>query len=194
MGSLVRLAFATLTSIVLLGAAPVHAADVSIVAFGASDTKGKGVSAAEAYPAQLQAALAANGVDATVRNAGVNGDTTSAMLARLGVIGAETKIVVFQPGGNDLNHGIAPAETAANLDAILGRLTARGIHVLMFNYAGPVDNAGIAARHGVTYLGGFHVGVGASQHLADGHMNAQGYATLVQKILPSVVSAIRASH
>ena len=46
-------------------------ARVTIVALGASNTEGWGVSAAEAYPAKLQALLNARGIDAAVINAGI---------------------------------------------------------------------------------------------------------------------------
>ena len=56
---------------------------VKIVALGASNTEGWGVSPSEAYPARLQALLKARGIDATVINAGIAGDTTGGMMARL---------------------------------------------------------------------------------------------------------------
>src|SRR5262245_31299623 len=69
-------------TIVLFGA--VHAAAATrIVALGASNTYGKGVARSEAYPAHLQRMLRAKGVQATVVNAGINGNTTGQMLARL---------------------------------------------------------------------------------------------------------------
>jgi acyl-CoA thioesterase I len=60
------------------------AASVKIVALGASNTYGKGVGLNFAWPAKLEAMLRAKGYDATVANAGINRDTTSGMLARLG--------------------------------------------------------------------------------------------------------------
>ena len=60
-----------------------RAASVNIVALGASNTAGKGVGSGEAFPAQLEAMLRAKGYDAHVTNAGVSGDTTAGMLARL---------------------------------------------------------------------------------------------------------------
>jgi acyl-CoA thioesterase I len=179
-----------LVVVILLLTSGISEAATRIVALGASDTRGKGVALSQAYPAQLEARLRAGGYDARVINAGVNGDTTGGMLARLNsVVSAGTTLVILQPGGNDARRNIAPEQTAANLDAILSRLHTRGIKVLMFNYAGPVDNAGIAARNGATALGGFHVGVSSALHLADGHMTADGYKAVVDKIYSAVVAA-----
>jgi len=55
----------------------------TVVALGASNTYSKGVSRGQAYPAQLEALLRASGLNARVINAGINGDTTGGMLARL---------------------------------------------------------------------------------------------------------------
>ncbi|HUN10713.1 MAG TPA: esterase, partial [Rhabdaerophilum sp.] len=61
-----------------------------VVALGASNTAGRGrgrfnggVDRPQAYPAQLEAMLRASGIRASVRNAGIAGDTTGGMLARL---------------------------------------------------------------------------------------------------------------
>jgi acyl-CoA thioesterase-1 len=65
------------------GGGVAHAAEATIVALGASHTYGKGVARNETYPAQLEALLRAKGYAVRVINAGVNGDTTAGMLARL---------------------------------------------------------------------------------------------------------------
>src|ERR1700748_1853073 len=78
-----------------------HAA--TVVALGASNTFGKGVSPGESYPAQLEAMLHAKGINASVANAGINGDTTGGMLARLdSAVPQGTSVVILQPGGNDM--------------------------------------------------------------------------------------------
>jgi lysophospholipase L1-like esterase len=80
---------------------------VTIVALGASNTEGWGVVASEAYPRKLQALLNARGIDATVINAGIAGDTTGGMLARLErAVPAGTHVVILQPGTNDERMGI----------------------------------------------------------------------------------------
>jgi acyl-CoA thioesterase-1 len=97
-----------------------------IVALGASNTAGRGVGASEAFPAQLEAMLRANGRNMRVANAGISGDTTAGMLARLSSdIPAGTKIVILQFGGNDARKGRTDRET--NIAQIRSQLKARGI-------------------------------------------------------------------
>jgi acyl-CoA thioesterase-1 len=108
----------------LLGGAA-HAA--TVVALGASNTFGKGVSRGQAYPAQLEALLRARGLRVRVINAGINGDTTGGMLARLGrVVPKGTDVVILQSGGNDRRK-----LAADNTPAIQSRLGAIGIKVVM---------------------------------------------------------------
>src|SRR4051812_26986085 len=69
-------------------------ASAQIVAIGASDVAGRGVSSSEAWPAQLEGMLAAKGRNVRVINAGISGDTNAGMLARLdSAVPEGTKIV-----------------------------------------------------------------------------------------------------
>jgi acyl-CoA thioesterase I len=109
------------------------AAAMNIVAVGASNTSGWGVGAQKAYPAQLEAMLRARGYDAHVTNAGVNFDTTSGMLSRLdSAVPLGTSIVILNPGGNDLRFFGSEQQRAANITAIVDRLRARHIRVIVF--------------------------------------------------------------
>src|SRR5579872_3045301 len=116
-------ALAAFGLLVQLGAA--HAA--TVVALGASNTAGKGVSSDQAFPAQLQAMLRAKGFDVTVINAGISGDTTGGMMARLdSAVPKGTRVVILQPGGNDMRKG------AQNYAAeLVSRLHAMGAKVVM---------------------------------------------------------------
>jgi len=106
---------------------------MNIVALGASNTSGWGVGSQKAYPAQLEAMLRARGYDAHVTNAGVNFDTTSGMLRRLdSAVPAGTSIVILNPGGNDLRFFGSKQQRAANITAIMDRLRARHIRVIVF--------------------------------------------------------------
>lgn len=141
-----------------------HAA--TVVALGASNTAGYGVAPSQAYPAQLQAMLRARGLDVSVVNAGVSGDTTGGMMARLeSVVARGTKVVILQPGGNDMRRG-APNYTSA----IRSRLRAMGIRVVM------VPN--------VMFRG--------KPHQPDGiHLTPEGYHMLAQQLVGPVASALR---
>jgi acyl-CoA thioesterase-1 len=130
-----RRAGAALLALALAGGAAAQTPPVRIVALGASNTEGFGVSTWEAYPVRLQALLKARGIDAEVINAGLSGDTTAGMLARLDASLLDgTHLLILQPGGNDARHGRG-AETAGNITKIKSRLDERGILLII------IDNA-----------------------------------------------------
>jgi acyl-CoA thioesterase I len=106
-----------------------EAASGTIVALGASNTYGKGVARNQAYPAQLQAILRAKGHTVRVINAGINGNTTRQMLARLDSATRSASLVILQPGGNDRRKG--EGDTTQNIAEIQSRLGARGVRVVM---------------------------------------------------------------
>jgi hypothetical protein len=75
-------------------------ATAQIVAIGASNVAGRGVSSADAWPAQLEDMLAAKGRHVHVANAGINGDTNAGMLNRLdSAVPAGTRIVLLDRYG-----------------------------------------------------------------------------------------------
>lgn len=116
-------------------AAPVPADAPVILAFGDSLYAGYQLNPGEGYPPRLEAALNAAGVPAKVVNAGVSGDTTAAALQRLKFTldGQPVKpsLALVGLGGNDMLRGLPPAETRANLDAILTEFDTRGIPVVL---------------------------------------------------------------
>ena len=112
------------------GVVTARAADrpVNIVAFGDSLTAGLGLAANEAFPAQLQRALAAKGVAVNIANAGVSGDTAAAGLSRLDWSAPDgTDAVILELGANDALRGFDPAVTRKALDNILHRFVERKI-------------------------------------------------------------------
>jgi acyl-CoA thioesterase I len=112
---------------------PAQAADpLRVVALGDSLTAGYGLSAQDAFPAKLQKALAARGLNVAIENAGVSGDTAAGGLARLDwSVPDGTQAVLLALGANDMLRGNDPAEMKAALDEILARLRARGIKVML---------------------------------------------------------------
>lgn len=113
-----------------------------ILAFGDSLFAGYGLdSPDQSYPGQLQAALRSEGVDVRIANAGVSGDTTAAGLQRLDfTLDSQSQtpdLVILELGGNDLLRGLPPEQTKANLAAMLERLKARGIPVLLMGMRAP---------------------------------------------------------
>lgn len=177
-----------------------------IVAFGDSLIAGFGLAEAESFPHKLEAALAARGVGARVIDAGVSGDTTAGGRARLDwVLADEADLVIVELGANDGLRGIDPAETRANLDAILTRLDEAGVRVLFAGMRAPPNMGGayteafdalfaeLAARHDVTFYPFFLEGVAARPELNqdDGiHPNADGVERIVEQIVPYVLRAL----
>jgi acyl-CoA thioesterase I len=117
--------FRCLIIICLFGFATVTRADAQIVALGASSTAGYGVGAASSFPAQLEAMLRAKGRPMSVANAGISGDTTGGMLARLSsAVPQGTRIVILQIAGNDAMKGMSLTAAAANRAEIRRQLHA----------------------------------------------------------------------
>ena len=145
---------------------------VSILALGASNTAGWGVPLTEAYPARLEALLKAVGIDATVHNFGIPGDTTRGMSARLQAgLPERTQIVILQPGTNDARLGQA-AERAVYIEEMRAWLAARNIKLLI------VENDALDA-------------LPRSELRPDGvHFTPDGYALLAERILPEVLAAL----
>jgi acyl-CoA thioesterase-1 len=168
--SIRRLSFGLVTAALATALFGGSALATTVVALGASNTYGKGVSRGEAFPAQLQALLDAKGQKVTVVNAGINGDTTEGMLARLdGVLTSDTRVVILQPGGNDARKGLGDSRSN-NIGTIKSRLAARKIRVVMLpnRMLGPLP------------------------HQADGqHLTPAGYATLAAQLVPAVLSALK---
>lgn len=122
---------------------PVMGEEVRILAFGDSLFAGYGLKDADgdSYPAKLEAALRARGINARVSNAGVSGDTSAAGRQRLEfVLDAQPKtpdLFILELGGNDLLRGLSPEETRANFTAMLDRLKQRDIAVLIMGMRAP---------------------------------------------------------
>src|SRR5947199_3817555 len=79
-------------------------AQAQIVAIGASNVAGRGVSSSDAWPAQLEGMLIAKGRNVHVTNAGISGDTNAGMLARLdSAVPQGTKVVLLDRLGGGWN-------------------------------------------------------------------------------------------
>lgn len=112
-----------------------------ILAFGDSLFAGLGVGKENSYPAQLEAALRAEGINARIANAGVSGDTSAAGRQRLAfTLDAQARapdLVILELGANDMLRALSPAETRANLAAMLDELAKRDIPVLVMGMRAP---------------------------------------------------------
>ena len=153
--------FAVMLGVIVGCMASIGPVSAQVVALGASNTEGKGVGSSEAFPAQLQAMLRAKGAAMSVTNAGVSGDTTGGMLARLAsAVPQGTRIVIVQYGGNDARKGESGSR-AANIAAIENQLRTRHIKILR------ADGLVLAAlRAGMMQPDGIHLTVAGHQRVA----------------------------
>lgn len=173
-----------------------------LTAFGDSLTEGLGVDTQEAYPAQLEARLQADGLDWKVVNAGLSGETSSGALTRVDwVLKTKPKAVLLVTGANDGLRGLDPELTAKNLDALVTRFKERGVAVMIGGMKAP-PNMGqeyrsqfdamyvdVAERHELPLIPFFLEGVAKIPELnqKDGkHPNPEGYKVLVNTIYPQV--------
>ncbi len=179
---------------------------VTLVALGDSLTAGYNLSASDAFPARLEAALRERGHDVTIVNAGVSGDTASGGRDRVDwSVEDGTDGVILALGANDMLRGLDPARTRAALDATITRLQERDIAVLLAgmmagrnlgpDYAKEFDAIypELAEQHGIMLYPFLLEGVAgeASLNLDDGiHPNPEGVAVMVEKMLPVVESFI----
>ena len=205
----VRAIFKLFAIVGLFAAAPAMAADKFVLAFGDSLTAGYGLKPGEGFAPQLEAALRRSGTPARVYNAGVSGDTTAQGRARLGfVLGTlKTKpdLVILQLGANDMLRAIDPAQTEANLNAMLTELKKRGITVLIAGMlATPNLGKAYQARFDPIYpklarsyraplYPFFMRGVAGNRtlQLSDGlHPTAKGVGVIVAGILSQVKAAL----
>lgn len=177
-----------------------------VVAMGDSLMAGYNLPADASFPAQLQTRLRADGVNVTIINAGVSGDTSAGGLARLdwtlaSANGDDPDLVIVEFGGNGALRGIDPAVTRENLNEMLSVLEGRGLTVLLVGMRAPPNMGSefteefdaifpeLAAQYGVALYPFFLEGVALRPELklADGiHPNREGVAVMVEGVAPIV--------
>jgi acyl-CoA thioesterase-1 len=188
------------------------AAPVRLLVLGDSLTAGYGLPHEDGFQAVLAAALQARGLGVTIIDGSVSGDTSAGGLARLDwVLAGGADAAIVELGANDGLRGLDPAEMGRNLTAILDRLAAKHVKVLLSGMYPPANFGPdytrafravfdlLGQRPGVLYDPFFLDGVALEPGLvqADGmHPNAQGVVRIVQRLLPLVsrlLGEVRAS-
>ncbi|HVH37294.1 MAG TPA: arylesterase [Sphingomicrobium sp.] len=181
-----------------------------VLAFGDSLYAGYGLGPGESFPAVLDKELEAQGLAVDMVNAGVSGDTTAAGLARLDFtldgLKRTPDLAIVGLGGNDVLRGIDPAETRANLEAIVRNLDRRGIPVVLTGMVAPrnlgPDYAGrfdaiypdLARSYGAALDPFFLDGVITDPKLllGDGiHPNAAGVRVMARRLAPLVAKELK---
>lgn len=198
-------ALALAAALVLSPGSPSQAEEpLRLIAFGDSLVHGFGLPPAQAFPAQLQDWIEAEGLGPVeVVNMGVSGETTSGGRARLEWSlreGADAIIIVL--GGNDLLRGLDPERSKQNLDVMLTLLGERNIPVLLAGLEAPLNYGEdwkaafdgmyleLAEKHGAVLVPDFFAplrGVKGQVMQDDGtHPSALGVAIIVDGIGPEV--------
>ncbi len=188
--------------------AQTSARPLRLVALGDSLSAGYNLPANAAFPAVLEQALRQKGVAVEIANAGVSGDTTQGGLQRLDwSVPDGTDGVILELGANDALRGLDPAAAEKALDAIITRLKARRIAVLLTGMYAP-RNLGpdyvarfdglfprLAQKHGLMLYPFFLDGIAGDRALNQPdllHPTAQGVRVIVERILPTVERFIAA--
>jgi acyl-CoA thioesterase-1 len=193
-----------------LAAGPALAQGVRrVTMLGDSITAGYGLNARDATPAQLEAELRRIGTAAKVTAAGVSGDTTAGGLARVSFsVKPDTEVCIVALGGNDLLQGQDVQAMIRNLSAIVAKLQARKIAVILAGVkAPPVIGAAYARDFNAAFakvareskvaafypdlLDGVQGVVALNQ--GDGiHPNRSGAAVIAKRLAPVVARVLKA--
>jgi acyl-CoA thioesterase-1 len=203
MGRSLRLLKVALALAITQGASVATANDVCRIAvLGDSLTTAYGIAVEQGFPAQLERRLREEGYDCAVLDAGVGGDTTAGGLARLDwTLADRPSHVIVELGANDGLRALPPEQMEQNLAAIVSRLRADGVAVLLAGMRAP-PNLGrsygeafervfsrVAERQEVPLYPFFLDGVAGDPALNQGdgiHPTAAGIAVIVERILPTV--------
>jgi acyl-CoA thioesterase I len=178
-----------------------------IVAFGDSLTSGQGIGAARAYPALLQQTIDDAGLDYTVVNAGVAGDTSDRALRRFErALEGDVRILIVALGANDGLRGVPVARLKENLSRIIETAQARDIAVLLcgmetlpihgWDYTVAFHNTyrDLAAQYSVPLVPFILFNVIGNPELMQpdrAHPSAAGQRAIAEKIWPFLERIIR---
>ncbi|WP_010141089.1 arylesterase [Oceanicola sp. S124] len=191
------------------------AEEAKLLAFGDSLVQGYGLPQGEGFVPQLEGWLRTQGVEVSVVNGGVSGDTSAGGRSRIAwSLSGEIDAVVVVLGGNDLLRGLDPARTRENIAAILDEIRARDLPVLLVGMQAP-GNFGaeykqafdglypeLAEQYGAAFAPSFLAPVmgdpeapdmAAAQARLQGdgiHPNATGVGLIVEALGPQVLELL----
>lgn len=188
---------------------PVMGPERLILAFGDSLFAGYNVAKDDSYPAKLEAALRAKGINARVTNAGVSGDTSAAGAQRfdftLKSMERTPDLLILELGGNDLLRGLSTDQVKENLRDIITKAQRQGIDVLLMGMQAPPNvgpqyaaefkaaYADLAKQYGVDFIPFWVEAVADKPELIQSdrvHPTEQGIEVLVGDTLDEVIAAL----
>lgn len=132
-GSARALAAGILLCFTFAGPAPAAQAAQKILVFGDSLSAAYGIAQSSGWVALLDARLKREGLDYSVANASLSGETTSGGLARLQKVLAQHRpsVVILQLGANDGLRGLPVEQMRNNLAAMVDMAKKTGAKVLL---------------------------------------------------------------
>lgn len=183
--------------------------EIVLLALGDSLTEGYGVPPEEAYPAELERLLRAEGFKVEVRNHGHSGSTSSSVFSRLKWAldrAPRPQIVILAIGANDALRGLSLKRVAANLERCIELLQSVKIDIVLAGLQIP-DNYGaeyaknfaalyrsLAKKHKITFVPFLLEGVAGVEklNLRDKiHPNAKGYKIVAANVFRHVVQLVK---
>lgn len=189
---------------------PASGPERRILAVGDSLFAGYGLpAAAQSYPARLEDALRARGINARIANAGVSGDTSAAGAERFAFVlksqPAKPDLVIIEFGGNDVLRGLPPEQTRANLVKMLDAAKAAGVPALLVGMIAPPNMGAdykarfepiypqLAKRYGAKLVPFLLAPVVGKSDLVQAdhiHPNPQGVKAIVAATVDTVAAAL----
>jgi acyl-CoA thioesterase-1 len=189
---------------------PAAAREVHIIAFGDSLMAGYGLPREQGFAPQLEAVLRQKGLQATVINAGVSGNTTANGRSRirwtLDALKRKPDLAIVGLGANDMLRGVPAAETREDLEAILAEFDKRDIPVVLAGMMAPPFLGArytrefnaifpeLARKYDAPLYPFFLAGVAGNSafSLPDRvHPNAKGVQRMAEGIAPTVARALQ---
>jgi len=197
----------SMIAVLVFATAGASAAPVRILALGTSLTEGYGVPPGQDFTAVLEARLRAEHLDVKLINAGVSGDTSAGGLSRVDwSLADHPDAAIVELGSNDALRGQSPDQTEKNISAVLAKLKAAHLPVLLIGMKAP-RNLGpeyaaqfdpiypkLAKAYGALLYPFMLDGVALNPRLnqADGiHPNPAGVKVIVDRILPYAQQLVR---
>lgn len=185
----------------VLASLPIYALAFEIFALGTSNTNCKGAS--QAYTNTLNDLLTQEKINATVINAGVDGDKPQFMMLRLeqGLkANPNTKIVIFEPGPNERNKKFN-LEPSAQILAFLQKINMPTIYVSHAWLQNNEEAQEFATKYGAFYYGHWVKDVPTNtinrqydQPGLPGHMTVAGCQLWANNMFPYIEKVIKAKN
>lgn len=175
----------------------ISAAGSSIICFGDSLTFGYGANVGQDYPTTLRKL-----VKLPVINAGVDGDTTFAALARLDndVLVKNPRLVIVEFCGNDFLKKIPKENTVKNLSQIIDRIQEKGAMVALVDISAGMFFAEyrrafskLAAQKKAIFIPVIlnRIITNPSMKSDFFHPNARGYKVIAERIYQAIAAYIK---